>query len=131
MKQDYHCNAQTAELEKRLVEAFDGLWDDLVDPAEAYLDMDGSRWSQLGGDAGHAGAAGMAFSSEPQLAEIRAQCRALAVSNEFAINGHESLLTKPPNHHASESPHEQSVYSVFRRVPTTIGRLQPGISPPP
>jgi capsid protein len=93
MKQDYHSNTQTAEWEKRLIEAFDELWDDFVDPAEAYLDVDGSRWSQLGGEAGHAGAAGMAFSSEPQLAEIRAQCRALAVSNEFAINGHENRIS--------------------------------------
>ncbi len=93
MKQDYHLNPQTAELEERLVEAFDELWGDFVDPAEAYLDADGSRWSQLGGEAGRTGAAGLAFSSEPQLAEIRAQCRALAVSNEFAINGHENRIS--------------------------------------
>ncbi len=125
MKQDYHLNSQTAELEERLLEAFDELWDDFVDPAEAYLDADGSRWSQLGGEAGQTGAAGLAFSSEPQLAEIRAQCRALAVSNEFAINGHESQLTKHPNRHGDVSPHGQVSCSACRRVPTTTGRLQP------
>ncbi len=32
-------------------------------------------------------------STRPQLAEIRDQCRALAVSNEFAINGHENRIS--------------------------------------
>ena len=93
MKQDYDWNGQTAKLERRLIEAFDELWDDFVDPAEAYLDVDGSRWPQIGGAAGRTGAAGLAFSSESQLAEIRAQCRALAVGNEFAINGHENRIS--------------------------------------
>ena len=90
-----------ARLEARLVEAFDDLWDNFVDPAEAYYDADGSRWSQIGGQPGQAGAAGVAFTSEAQLREIRIECRALAVANEFAVNGHENLLTKPASHVAS------------------------------
>jgi len=80
-------------LEKRLLEAFDELWDSFVDPAEAYDDLDGSRWVSLEIGRGPAGAAGMPFANERQLAEIRAQCRALAVSNEFAINGHENRIS--------------------------------------
>ena len=36
-------------LERRLTEAFDQLWDDFVDPAEAVYDVDGTRWNRLGG----------------------------------------------------------------------------------
>ena len=40
------------------------------------------------------GAAGVAaFTNEQQLREIRDQCRALAVANEFAINGHENRIS--------------------------------------
>ncbi len=82
-----------ARLEKRLLEAFDDLWDNFVDPAEAYYDVDGSRWTRIGGEPGRGIAAGVPFTSEQQLREIRAQCRALAVSNEFAINGHENRVS--------------------------------------
>ena len=34
---------------QRLLEAFDDLWDSFVDPAEALLDGDDTRWSLLGG----------------------------------------------------------------------------------
>ena len=81
-------------LERRLLEAFDELWDSFVDPAEAVCDVDGTPWSQLGGGplAG-GGSVGMAFANEQQLAAIRDQCRALAVANEFAINGHENRIS--------------------------------------
>lgn len=79
-------------LESRLLEAFDDLWDNAVDPAESLYDVDGSRWTPLG-DAAPIAAAGMAFSTDQQLREIRTQCRALAVSNEFAINGHENRIS--------------------------------------
>ncbi len=82
-----------ARLESRLLEAFDSLWDNFVDPAEPYYDQDGSRWNPLGGGSGAGGAAGVAFANEQQLREIRDQCRALAVSNEFAINGHENRVS--------------------------------------
>lgn len=80
-------------LEKRLLEAFDELWDDFVDPAEPYWDSDGSRWNPVASGPGATGAAGVAFANESQLREIRAQCRALAVENEFAINGHENRIS--------------------------------------
>ena len=35
----------------------------------------------------------MPFADEQQLAQIRDQCRALAVANEFAINGHENRIS--------------------------------------
>jgi hypothetical protein len=79
-------------LERRLLEAFDELWNDFVDPSDALYDADGGRWNPIG-DGGRGSAAGAAFANEQQLASIRAQCRALAVNNEFAINGHENLLT--------------------------------------
>jgi capsid protein len=79
-------------LHTRLWEVFDALWDSFVDPAEAIFDVDGSRWLPLG-VADSPGTLGVAYATEQQLAEIRAQCRALAVSNEFAINGHENRIS--------------------------------------
>ncbi len=77
-------------LERRLTEAWQGLWDAFVDPREA-VDDDGDRWVGLGGgDAG--GMFKAPFINEPQLRDIRDQCRALAMSNEFAINGHENRI---------------------------------------
>ena len=52
-----------------------------------------SRWIALGGRVGASGTPAGAFGNEQQLAEIRAQCRALAVTNEFAINGHENRIS--------------------------------------
>jgi capsid protein len=80
-----------SRLHRRLTEAFDDLWDTFVDPDEAYCDVDGSRWNRLAGP-GTAASTGVAF-DETQLAEIRNQCRALAVNNEFAINGHENRVS--------------------------------------
>jgi hypothetical protein len=84
-----HC---VSTLERRLLETFDELWDDLVDPREAFLDSDGLRWLPLAGD-WHAGSCGAPFASEQEHRAIRDQCRALAVSNEFAINGHENRIS--------------------------------------
>ena len=75
----------------RLLEIFDRLADNLVDPAEPLDDADGTRWSMVAG--GLAQESAVPFASERQLAEIRAECRALAVSNEFAINGHENRIS--------------------------------------
>lgn len=80
-------------LERRLVEAFDELWDGFVDPAEAIFDGDGSAWNRLGGPIAGNSAGSIPFADEPQLAQLRDQCRALAVSNEFAINGHENRIS--------------------------------------
>lgn len=79
-------------LERRLLEAFDELWDTFVDPADAVCDADGMPWNRLGGPLGGT-VVGMPFADEQQLAQIRDQCRALAVVNEFAINGHENRIS--------------------------------------
>lgn len=71
-------------LERRLCEAFDELFDGAVDPCEPYYDGDG-RWLRLG----EGGAAPL---DEGRLASLRGECRALAVGNEFAINGHENRV---------------------------------------
>jgi len=78
-------------LERRLLEAFDELWDSFVDPTEPYYDADSIRWMPLGSDGRRTVAA--PFTNEQQLAEIRNQCRQLAAANEFAINGHENRIS--------------------------------------
>lgn len=78
-------------LERRLTEALDALRDELIDPADAYWDDDGVRWLPLGGEAAAAG--GVPYATEAELRAIRLQCRALAVGNEFAINGHENRIS--------------------------------------
>jgi len=85
-----------AQLERRLIESFDQLWDRFVDPSDALYDVDGLRWQQLaGGDGSAAGVASTSapFADEAGLADIRRQCRLLALHNEFAINGHENRVS--------------------------------------
>jgi hypothetical protein len=79
-------------LNRRLSEAWQSLWDSFVDPREAISD-DGSDWVALGSQLGAAGAASLPFGNEQELSEIRSQCRALALGNEFAINGHENRIS--------------------------------------
>jgi capsid protein len=79
--------------QRQLIEAFEDLWDNYVDPGEALCDADGTRWSELGGGQTAGTASGTAFANEQQLREIRDQCRALATGNEFAINGHENRIS--------------------------------------
>jgi hypothetical protein len=86
-------NPHLTRLERHLLEAFDDLWDNVVDPSEALYDADGSRWIALNSELGPSGTSGVPFANEQQVAEIRAQCRALAVGNEFAINGHENRIS--------------------------------------
>jgi capsid protein len=85
-------DSNPSRLEQHLLEVFQDVWDNFVDPAEALYDVDGTRWATVGGGPGGA-ASGVPFASEQQLAEIRDQCRALAASNEFAINGHENRIS--------------------------------------
>lgn len=75
-------------LETRLAEAFDSLWDGFVDPREAYAGDADSLWTPVVG-----GNAGEALLSPPQLADLRNDCRRLALTNEFAINGHENRIS--------------------------------------
>ena len=84
--------ARAARLQQRLAEAFDELWDSFVDPDDVLWDVDGVRWAPAGGDPLALGTARVVL-NELQLDEIRAQCRLLAVTNEFAINGHENRIS--------------------------------------
>ncbi|MBI2826372.1 MAG: phage portal protein [Planctomycetia bacterium] len=85
--------AAATRIERQLREAWQGLWDSIVDPRDALWDDDGTRWQLVGGDAPRGGAAAVAFSTETEHRQIRAECRALAVTNEFAINGHENRVS--------------------------------------
>ncbi len=79
-------------LEQRLSEACDALWDQFVDPSEAYVD-DGVWWNMVSTE-GHAGRSpSVPFASVEQLAEIRQQNRRLAATNAFAINGIENRIS--------------------------------------
>jgi hypothetical protein len=90
---DHRAGSRATRLEQHLLEVFEDLWDNYVDPAEALYDADGTRWAALGGGLSGGNASGVPFTTEQQLAEIRDQCRALAAGNEFAINGHENRVS--------------------------------------
>lgn len=89
----FHASGRSLDdhLEQRLAEAWQGLWDSFVDPREAYND-DGTSWMAVGSQAGTT-VPKVPFVNEQQLRDIRDQCRALAASNEFAINGHENRIS--------------------------------------
>src|SRR5262249_25983963 len=76
----------------RLAEAWQSLWDNFVDPRESLWD-DGSTWVGLGAAPANSPLAKSPYVNEAQLRDIRDQCRALAVENEFAINGHENRVS--------------------------------------
>lgn len=80
-------------LERRLQEACEELSNRFVDPMDAFCDDDGLSWIPLGSGSGTCDAGRPAFVTEQDLARIRAQCRALAMNNEFAINGHENRIS--------------------------------------
>jgi capsid protein len=83
-------------LEQRITEACDSLWDALVDPREAYVDDDGLWWTSLDASGGSSenGAGGvLPYLNEQQLAAVRLECRRLAATNEFAINGIENRIS--------------------------------------
>jgi hypothetical protein len=80
-----------SRFEQRLWEAYQGLWDNIVDPRGALDDEDGC-WQMLG-DLSDRSHGAVPFATETELRQIRAECRALAVSNEFAINGHENRIS--------------------------------------
>lgn len=79
-------------LEARLLEAFDLLWSDFVDPRDAFVDGD-EWWLPVGGQVGSTRHAVDYQFNEQSLAELRGQCRRLAATNEFAINGHENRIS--------------------------------------
>src|SRR5688572_25982308 len=82
-------------LQQRLREAFTDLYANFIDPLEPFTD-DGERWLSLGGDSDALSSAGTLFGgplTELSLSDIRNQCRLLAATNEFAINGHENRIS--------------------------------------
>ena len=86
-------NATRPTLESRLLEAFDSLWDDFVDPRDAYFDPDGGWWPAVASVSGRTTRRGDGPFDEQALRELREQCRRLAATNEFAINGHENRIS--------------------------------------
>lgn len=77
------------KFEENLAEAVDSLWDSFVDPREAYFGDGGELWTPLsvGSDRSQNGP------NLPQLSQLRDDCRSLALTNEFAINGHENRIS--------------------------------------
>ena len=86
-------NGSHHSLEFRLLEAFDALWDDFVDPRDAYADPDGGWWLPVGSLGGSSPRPAGGPFTEQTLRELREQCRRLAATNEFAINGHENRIS--------------------------------------
>lgn len=78
-------------LHQQLREAYFELSDRFVDPRELLHDDDGSRWLRLG--MGPETASRTAFASAEEHQQIRQECRLLAATNEFAINGHENRIS--------------------------------------
>jgi hypothetical protein len=85
-------------LHRRLQEAYTDLYANFIDPLEHFCD-DGERWLPLAGDGdsfSSLNSAGTLFGgplTELTLRDIRNQCRVLAATNEFAINGHENRVS--------------------------------------
>src|SRR4051794_4028525 len=88
-----HDHRTWTHLERHLTEAFDDLWSSFVDPQDAIFDDGGNAWIPVVSELDARGAAASPLASEQQLRAIRAECRALAVTNEFAINGHENRIS--------------------------------------
>lgn len=82
----------TATLDQRLHEAWDALYDALVDPREPFGDTPGEWLPVARGEYGRERTCGGPL-DEPQLAALRGECRQLALDNEFAINGHENRIS--------------------------------------
>jgi hypothetical protein len=93
MKTNATINGQRQTLESRLLEAFDSLWDDFVDPRDAYFDSDGGWWPAVASAGRQTARAGEGPFDEHALRELREHCRRLAATNEFAINGHENRIS--------------------------------------
>jgi hypothetical protein len=93
MVNSINSTAASKRIENRLLEMFDAMWDDFVDPREAYADVDGEWWLPVGAAGGSATGASCGPINEQQLRELRGQCRRLAMANEFAINGHENRVS--------------------------------------
>ncbi len=80
-------------LSRRLREACQELWNNFVDPREAFCDDGGMPWLPVGPGSMVWNVVRPLLLTEQELNWIRAECRALAVTNEFAINGHENRIS--------------------------------------
>jgi len=76
---------------KKLRESLD-LWDKYVDPTDAFRGPRGELWSRIGSDMSYEDEESRFLTIE-DLKKARMVCRALAFSNEFAINGHENRIS--------------------------------------
>ena len=83
----------TEHLQHRLSEACEALWDQLVDPREAYLDSNQVWWDAVTTHGHTSHASSVPFHSEKQLTDIRQQSRHLVATNEYAINGIENRIS--------------------------------------
>src|SRR5438876_8118396 len=86
--------ARTLRAENRVLRETLEVFDNYVDPLDAYRE-EGELWdgAALGG-VGRTGSPSYGgFRSEQELAAARNACRALAMTNEFAINGHENRVS--------------------------------------
>lgn len=79
-------------LHQRLSESIDDLYAGFVDPREPYQDDD-TAWLALAARGGAKVDRGAGPMSEQEHAAVQAECRALALQNEFAINGHENRVS--------------------------------------
>ena len=80
-------------LQQRLSEACDALWDQFVDPTEAYVDDDGMWWNVVSSAEDGGRSQSVPFANEEQLAQIRQQHRRLTVTNPYAVNGIENRIS--------------------------------------
>jgi hypothetical protein len=81
-------------LENKMIRESVEMWDNYVDPLDAFRGEDGEMWSAVGGGSIPAGS-GFERHGWRVLAELtiaRRQCQLLAETNEYAINGHENRI---------------------------------------
>lgn len=83
-------NATAASPVATLLESYQDVLDAYVDPADAYRDdAGGDDWTRLGTGS----TPGAVALTEADLAKVRQECRILALTNEFAINGQENRIS--------------------------------------
>lgn len=82
--------AAAAREENRILRESLALLKNYVDPTDA-LRHEGEIWEPLGGSSSHLRRSG--FNTPQELSDVRQRCRALALTNEFAINGHENRIS--------------------------------------
>lgn len=88
-----HSTTETEQLEARLTEAFDALWDSFVDPREAFAGEEGDWWGPVGSGYARGSGGTLGPVNEGSLRDLREECRRLSITNEFAINGIENRIS--------------------------------------